>query len=215
MSKLQSDPHHSTCPTPTDFSPWLQQPFCLDPADSDDSGPPDCVFTSASFRGNQGVSIITTPELAASMVEYLDDSQVSAELKWHMINDEQLNGNKTRGYTIRDMPGRGKGAVAIRKLARHETVMVGFPAFIVRLDFLNDGRYTERQQRLMMKKAVHQLHPEQQRSIMSLARSTGGEPILDVLRTNGFGIDIGGAQHLAVFVDGSVCRLVPKSMFSF
>jgi hypothetical protein len=207
MSSLRIEPGRTLCPLPTDWSPWLQEPFCLDPEDQE-PGPPDCVFTSAEFRGNQGLSIITTPDLAASMVEYLDDSRVSSQLRQHIIDGGQNGKNRTAAYVIKDMPGRGKGAVAKHKILKHQTVMVGFPVLIVRLDFLNDGRYNERQQRLMMRKALRRLDPRQQESIMALARSTGGDPILDILRTNGFGIEIGGAQHLALFVDGSV-RILP------
>ncbi|KAG7293717.1 hypothetical protein NEMBOFW57_003774 [Staphylotrichum longicolle] len=55
----------------------------------------------------------------------------------------------------------------------------------------------------MMETGVRQLPAEQQREIAALARNTGGERILDALRTNGFGIDIEGVQHLALFIDGS------------
>jgi hypothetical protein len=82
--------------------------------------------------------------------------------------------------------------------------MVGFPVLVIRLEFINGDGYTRRQKRLMMEASVRQLPPKQQRSIASLARSTGGEPILDAMRTNGFGIEIEGVQHLALFIDGSV-----------
>jgi hypothetical protein len=112
-------------------------------------------------------------------------------------------------YEIRDLLGRGKGVVAKRGFAEHETIMTGFPVLVIRLDFINGDRYTERQKRSMMNRSVRQLSPEQKKSILSLARSTGGEPILDAIRTNGFGIEIEGTQHLALFTDGSVSRPPP------
>ena len=82
--------------------------------------------------------------------------------------------------------------------------MIGFPVLVIRLDFINEDRYTQRQKRLMMEAAVKRLPSEQQKAIAALARSTGGEPILDALRTNGFGMELEGIQHLALFIDGSV-----------
>ncbi|KAK4235342.1 SET domain-containing protein 5 [Achaetomium macrosporum] len=81
--------------------------------------------------------------------------------------------------------------------------MVGFPVLLVRLDFVNGDRYSRRQKRIMMETGVRQLPRQQQAAIMALQRNTGGEPILDILRTNGFGIEIGEAQYLALFTEGS------------
>jgi hypothetical protein len=149
--------------------------------------------------------LITTPDLAASVVDFLDDSRVPSAVRNQLSRSvQQRQPEEKSGYEIRDIPGRGKGVAAKRRFARHETVMVGFPVLVVRLDFLNSDGYTQRQKRLMMETSVRQLPPEQGRAIAALARTTGGEPILDALRTNGFGIDIEGVQHLALFIDGSV-----------
>jgi hypothetical protein len=196
-----------TCSRADDWTPWSQQPFCPDSVNDDDSGPADCVFTLATFRGNQGVSLITTPQLAAGLVEYLDDAHLSPRIRPQLSASEQQSREGSAAYDIRNLPGRGKGLVAKHRVARHETVMVGFPVLIIRLDFINGERYSQRQKRVMMETSVRQLPAEQQSAIASLARNTGGERILDALRTNGFGIDVEGVQHLALFIDGSVSNL--------
>jgi hypothetical protein len=179
----------------------------VQPSYENESDPADCVFTFPTFRGNQGISLITTPHLAASIVDTLDDSRVSSPgSRPNLSNLEQEREDKTATYEIRDVPGRGKGLVAKRRFARHETIMVGFPVLVVRLDFINGDRFTRRQKRSMMETSVRQLPQGQQEVIMALQRNTGGEPILDILRTNGFGIEIGGEQHLALFTEGSVSR---------
>ncbi|KAK4250070.1 hypothetical protein C7999DRAFT_38993 [Corynascus novoguineensis] len=191
------------CPLANDWSIWSYKPFCIGPAEGEDeTGPADCVFTLTAFRGNQGISLITTPDLAASAATHLDDSRVPRELR-HQLVDTKHQEVEGTAYEIKDLPGRGKGAIAKRKFAEHEIVMVGYPVLVIRLDFLNGDRLTEREKRVMLETSVRQLPPEQKRSVMSLARSTGGEPILDAIRTNGFGIEIDGIQHLAVFLDGS------------
>lgn len=192
------------CSLENDWSPWSQPPFCPNPVNDDNSGQADCVFTFATFRGNQGLSLITTPSLAASVVEYLDDSDLPPSTKHQLSGFGRNEQDGSVAYEIRDLPGRGKGLVTKHRVARHETVMVGFPVLIVRLDFVNGEQYSQRQKRAMMETGVRQLPAEQQREIAALARNTGGERILDALRTNGFGIDIEGVQHLALFIDGSV-----------
>jgi hypothetical protein len=174
--------------------------------DDYDSEPlsPDCVFTLSAFRGNQGVSLITTPQLAASLADQLDDSRVSPVSRDQLASTGQSQPNDKIAYEVREIPGRGKGVIAKRKFEEHETIMVGYPVLIIRLDFINEDRYSRRQKRQMMEASVGQLSQEQRKSIQSLARSTGGEPILDALRTNGFGVEIDGIQHLALFTDGSV-----------
>lgn len=180
----------------------------MDPNSEDDdvSLPADCVFTLATFRGNQGISLITTPDLAASLTEHLDDSRVSPRLKRQMSSSGEHQPDDTAAYEIKDFPGRGKGLVAKHGFAKHDIVMAGFPALVIRLDFINEDRYTLRQKRRMMERSVSRLPPQQKKSIMALARSTGGDPIMDALRTNGFGVEIEGVQHLALFTDGSVSR---------
>ncbi len=192
----------ATCTLEGEWSPWSQKPLCPKPEEEDDSIPPDCVFTFAAFRGNQGVSIITTPDLAASITESLDDSRLPPDLRNKLPLN--LGRSDSAAYEIVHLPGRGKGVVAKRKFTKQETVMIGFPVLVIKLDFINEDRYTQRQKRLMMEAAVKQLPSEQQKAIAALARSTGGEPILDALRTNGFGMELEGIQHLALFIDGSV-----------
>jgi hypothetical protein len=112
-------------------------------------------------------------------------------------------------YEIKNIPGRGKGVVATRRIRKRELVTVDFPVFVVRLDFINGDSYTGRQRRVMMETGLNQLPAEQKKAIMGLARSTGGEPMIDILRTNGFGVEIEGVQHLALLIDGSVSAAFP------
>ena len=96
--------------------------------------------------------------------------------------------------------------------------MVGFPVLLVRMDFINDDHYTQRQKHQMVKAGVSQLPTVQKQAVMALARSTGGEPILDAIRTNGFGVEVDGVQHLALFTDGSVSKtlfLIPGNIGTY
>ncbi|KAK3937046.1 SET domain-containing protein 5 [Diplogelasinospora grovesii] len=81
--------------------------------------------------------------------------------------------------------------------------MVGFPALLGKIDVLNGGGYTDRQRHLILQRAVNQLPPDEKREVMALARSTGGDPIQDIIKTNGFGVEVEGVPHMALFTVGS------------
>lgn len=199
-----------TCPSSSSsLLPWSHAPFCPAPTDPNIGGedPDDCVFTYASFRGNQGLSLITSPDLATSIAAYLDDSGVQERYRNHPSSPQappSQTARKPEGYAIRKLRGRGLGVVATRAYARHETVMIGHPALLVRFDYLNSDRFDARAQGRMLERAVRQL-PEETRNFIyhDLAKSTGGEPIRDAIRTNAFGVEIEGVNHMALFLEGS------------
>ncbi|KAK5661804.1 hypothetical protein OQA88_9906 [Cercophora sp. LCS_1] len=198
------------CPPPTTSSPnpWSHPPHCPPPTNTAVGGdvPDDCVFTYSTFRNNQGVSLITTPELAASVASYLDDTAVPLKFQSHPSSPQahpSIQNKKDDGYVVRSLPGRGKGVIAKRAYQKHEIVMVGYPTLLVRLDFLNGERFSQKAQGDMLREAVARLPESTRRDVLALAKSTGGEPIRDAIRTNAFGIEIEGVNHMALFVEGS------------
>ena len=197
-----------TCPAPDGRqSPWSHPPFCPDPANKNIGGdvPDDCVFTFATFRGNQGISLITSPETAASLASFLDDTSIPVSIRDHP------SGTRTapfwradqKPFEVRELAGRGKGVVAQRRLAQHETVMAGFPSLLVRHEFLSSERFSESQKRQMLQRAANQLPAETKEEILALARSRGGDPIRDIIKTNALGVEVNDVGHMALFTEGS------------
>ncbi|KAK4172731.1 hypothetical protein QBC36DRAFT_196300 [Triangularia setosa] len=190
-------PSNLTCPLESDGTFWYPTPWCPIPSDGYESGPPDCIFTTPHIR-NQGLSIITFPPLAASLISpALDDSLVPPSFRRY---------NSSEKWTIAPLPSRGLGLVATGSFKQHETIMVGFPVLIVRLDFINGDRYSAKNKRKMLDVAVGNLPEQTRRQVEGLARSNLGNKkdwIVDVLRTNGFGIEVAGEAHLALFLEGS------------
>src|SRR3569833_773845 len=61
-----------TCPRPidesaTDWRPWTHRPHCINPVDDLTDDPQFCIFSDASFRFGRGISVLTSPEIAADM----------------------------------------------------------------------------------------------------------------------------------------------------
>ncbi len=137
------------------------------------------------------------------MTDSLDDSCVPEKDRHHPSS--YMDPNTTRlTYDVEELPGRGKGVIARKNIPKWDVVMVGWPAIVLPMEY--QEYFSLHQRRALLSRAVKQLPKEQQDSILSLARSTGGEFIEDILKTNIFGIDLDGVSHMGLFPEGSVSR---------
>ncbi|KAI1409834.1 SET domain-containing protein [Hypoxylon sp. FL1857] len=199
----------SSCPLPVDeesaidtgsWAPWKRRPYCVEPFMQSDevTGPQFCVYTFEPFRGDKGLSIVTTPVLAATVVNSLDDSIVPPKLRDHASSSLEAEGRDSPAFTIKDVPGKGKGLVAQRQIRKWDVVLVDYPAMLAHMDLFDIVGDETRQD--LLERALKQLSEKQQGELLSLARSHGGEPIEDILRTNIFGVELGiEIPHLGLF----------------
>jgi len=192
-----------TCPTPVDgesadWAPWTHEPHCIQGALQAVGAPEWCVYTDTTFRGGRGLSVITHPQFAASLVPALDDTLLAAREA-----DEAPAGRKHRNYALKQLRGRGTGVVARRDLSRWQIVMYDYPSMVVKGDFF-DSELGEEEQDELKQVALRQLPKERQSEILALAASHGAEKIEDILRTNVLGVDVSGEMHLGLFPAHSV-----------
>jgi len=173
---------------PSSWAPWTHRPYCAET--------PYCAFTNSMFRGNNGVSIITTSEIAASSPELL------AKLTTPIVETASVE----FPYTVRDIPGKGKGLFAARRIARGEVFLEDYPSVLADVEF--PGRVRRDQGQLLLQRAIEQLG--QAEEVLSLARSsTAGAPVQeDVMRTNTFGITLGERSRMALFPKISVSVVI-------
>ena len=216
-------PLRTTCPLPIDdesvedggdWAPWTYPPICVDlkPQESSPSvknkeklPPKYCVYTQVAFRGEHGISLITTPEMAASVSTGLDDSVVAPRLRDHPASWLNTNPDVEFSFDLKEFAGSGVGSVARRKIRQWETILVGFPAILARMDFMDvlDPEGV----REVMAKSLTQLPKVEQEEIFGLSRSTGGGIIQDILKTNIFGVEVEGDMHMALMPEASVSTL--------
>ncbi|KAL7620593.1 hypothetical protein AAE478_009588 [Parahypoxylon ruwenzoriense] len=170
----------STAYGPIDWSPWTHPPDCLQA----DKSPATkyCVFSNSQF-GNQGISIVTTPETAANGIEILSDPG-------YTITKSLANGQAGTAYEVVELPGKGKGVVAIRHISRAEVIMVDWALLMVDLDFpvsVNRSRGYK-----LLHKAADQLSDPDR--LLQLARSSAfsADIVEDLLRTNAFSYNFAG-----------------------
>lgn len=189
------------CPLPIDesvgenpagYSPWTHRPTCL--KSITDTTNKYCVFTNSRY-GNNGVSIVTSPNIAASSIDLLNERPPPP---LHPTTE-------TTPYEVVDIPGKGKGMLAKRRILTAETIMfdcasmvlaAAFPGSVKRLDGYD-----------LLHTAADQLaDPER---LLTLGRSNNKEAdiVEDILRTNAFSFDLGGESHMAIYPEISVSHL--------
>ena len=201
------------CPVPVDnvtasktnnWAPWPYLPYCVKPTNKPRASPPYCVFASDYYRGGHGLSVITTPQLAASIADTLDDGILPPHIRDHPSSYLAHNSHSKPSFEIRDLPGRGKGTVATHKIRKWEVAMVAYPAIIAQMDVWE--ALDENQIRAVLQQAIQQLPDEQRDIVFSLDHSTGGALVQDILNTNIFGIELDGVMHMGLYPESSVSR---------
>ncbi|KAK3376839.1 hypothetical protein B0T24DRAFT_677702 [Lasiosphaeria ovina] len=182
-------------PLPLSWSPWTHRPDCIYARSG--AGTKYCAFSN-SRHGARGVSIVTTPETAADVLGMLDQ---------HVGTTEPLPDNSTTGrererqrqaaFRIVDVPGKGKGVVAARRIAQHDEVMLDYAALLVDMAFATDvPAWTG--YRVLHTAAAQLADPA---SVLGLGQSSGqaADPLENVLRTNAFHTILGGQPHMALY----------------
>lgn len=199
----------NTCPKPftgvieadpESWGPWTHPPSCLEAVHNPRAK--FCTFTDAG-HGSHGISLLSFPEIAAAIVDTLQNPYLSA-IPAPAV-DPVLRGaaNSTPAYEIRDIPGKGKGVVATRLIRQYETFMGDYAAMIVSSSFPGAVRQQDGYELLHLG-ANQLMHPD---ALLNLGRSSPGHQsdiVEDIMRTNSFQLEVGGAPHMAMFPEISV-----------
>ncbi|RFU32455.1 hypothetical protein B7463_g3890, partial [Scytalidium lignicola] len=168
-----------------DFSPWSYKPACASLQDDEEA---ICVYTNASFGHGRGISIFTTPEIAAQFAE-LPPFHDAAVL-------EDTNKNSGLWYTTQ-LPSKGVGMLAKKVLKRGDLITAYTPALLVYID----ERMSTPDREKYLRVAINQLPPATRDAYLSLSTIYGNVDMIvqDVLKANTFEMEIGGHMHLAIF----------------
>ncbi|KAI1200724.1 hypothetical protein F5X97DRAFT_340201 [Nemania serpens] len=178
----------STGSEPVDWSPWTHKPNCVD-AERDPTLK-YCVYSN-SRHGYQGISIITKPKTAADSASMLNEEFPGG----HSLN------NTTPKYAVVNVPPKGKGVVATRKISRAEAFMSDWATVVLDLSFPQAMQQQIGHQYLHL--AADQLSDPDK--VLALGRSsTKAVDIMeDILGTNGFSYTLGDDSHMALYPEVS------------
>lgn len=204
-------PGRTTCPLPPDdvspadllASSPLQPLKCLRPGGVD--GVP-CIYSAPSFR--DGIVIATASSRAANLVGMGSlDGPVAPYTSQHLFSPGAVDTGLGPAYEVRDVPGKGKGVVAAREIRGGEVFMVDHPALLVEGPLMAGMNGPSR--RGLLRGAVAGLGDAARERVLGLARSGGGDELLDVFVTNGCGVDGFGTGYTGLFPEVAVSFPIP------
>jgi hypothetical protein len=185
--------------------PWTHSARCAMMRSAEKGEKKYCVYSSSSFNDNSGIGVITTPDTAASMVEAVLVQTDAWRARRYLANQNQTeydrDGNLvTIPYVVKQVPGKGIGVVATRRIKQFEVFMISYPAVIAHNDFFpGEGVSTPDGGDTLFQTALDQLVDKER--LTSLAQNKPGEIhiVEDTIRTNAFGIVLNGQGHKGLY----------------
>ncbi|KAK0638468.1 hypothetical protein B0T16DRAFT_336955 [Cercophora newfieldiana] len=193
--------HNKTCPSAilddtTPFPshnatiPWTQPPYCIIPR-SIGSTHKFCIYTSSSYNLGSGLSVLTTPEVAASYASAILDPLPAFEARHHLAHHgiQSPEQKSQLSYEVVPIPGKGLGVVATKHIPQFDIIMVSYPAMIIDNEFLPpDEDKAPVEGWRAFTKALMGLGDEER--FLSMAKSKSGDihVVEDLVRTNAFGL---------------------------
>ncbi|KAK2020769.1 hypothetical protein LX32DRAFT_497342, partial [Colletotrichum zoysiae] len=167
------------------------------------------------FRGGAGLLVVTSPEIAAADHSVVEDS-----------DPRRVGGGGGYDHTpspfeVREVPGKGLGAVADATIRAGDVVLRERPALLQLMTELADpvGRMRVL---WVLEEGFVRLPLGDQRGVFDLSRSTGGHVLEDVIRTNAFGATFNGVGHFGLFpraarinhacMPNAITRFSPRTM---
>lgn len=178
--------------SPGTWGPWGWGPVCFMP---DGASASFCLVSSADYNSNHGVSIIAQADFIPKLQQAMSDDNAASSARPHLA---PASGET---YEQTEILGKGIGVVARRGIARGTPFMVSLPGLIFDNEF-RDLLGTDANAQELYRRAVDQLTARDR--IMGLARSAGGEPLEDVLRTNAHVASVAGRNMALVYPEVAV-----------
>ncbi|KAJ2906201.1 hypothetical protein MKZ38_002626 [Zalerion maritima] len=142
-----------------------------------------CVFTSSSFAGNRGISIVTTPKHAEDMI-HLPAFQHSLDFQ-HLNADIDLEPH----FRVEMIPGKGFGLVANRSINRGDRILGNTASTMLDYEAFEAirGEDVERPQVAMVKN-LRTKHRERYMNLSTHGEEAGGyeKRVAELMSTNAF-----------------------------
>ncbi len=146
-----------------------------------------------------GISIIATPELAASELSLFDHF---LDVPFPDVSNT-MNASDTL-YEIKDIPLKGKGAVATRKIAKEQIIMVDHAIILSPTEYPKDMPRESIQD--ILHRGAEQLRDPRRVFELDQKGTPGASVVEDVLNTNSFALSISGVPYTGLFPELSVSQ---------
>ncbi|KAK0738003.1 hypothetical protein B0T18DRAFT_334134 [Schizothecium vesticola] len=193
-------PHYKTCSpvldntSPPPHHPWSYPPWCTPPAGKASTAAKLCTYTVTNLRGSsRGLSLLTTPYVAASLAPHIQDPDVA----WlEKQRGSRLFSASDGPFTITQAQNKGLGVFATRRIQEGETLMANTP-ILIRLT--EQRHWRVRDVYTGLSHASTRLPRREKQALLGLSRKEDGYVVDDILRTNGFHVTVEGVDHTGLY----------------
>lgn len=173
------------------YSPWTHEPLCLPVLPGQpgaDVVTEYCVYTKASTDG-ASISVVATPQMADHLVHHTN------------LSLPRDMGTNRSPYSKRSTADRGIAVFAGRHILMGEVIMTDHPVLMVMTQTY--WQLTSSQIQDAQWLALRQLPPGARKAARALARSSDGDELESIMRTNSIRVD-NGRQFLALAPEAAV-----------
>ena len=181
--------------------PWTRRPWCI----NERSAPKRkftlhrtyCIYVKEDFADGQGIVIWTTPAIAWAIAHdspALHDTNDTASLNSIATGKDGLP-----PYSIQDMPEKGFGVVANRRIHQGERIIQEPVLWAAHGKIITEVADEDRIP--MTWHSVYSLPPESVDLMLAMYTTHGGDQINDIVRTNSYRIDFNTSDdsHCGIF----------------
>lgn len=180
--------HLNTVSLTYSSSPWTSQDNCHNSTET------FCVFSSKTFAGGRGISILTTIDRVENLQQlpaFVDENALSG-----------VNEQPSPPFEEKELPGRGRGLIANKMLHRGDKIFAHTPILMLDSEIFGE---LETDQWLELEHAgVNNLPPKTKKMFSALYGSPVTDPVSDRIDTNAFVLDLHGVTYYAVFPETAV-----------
>jgi hypothetical protein len=168
---------------------WTTKPSCL----SDEEGQEYCVFTNKNFANGRGISFFTTPTIA----ENVKDLPAFQQMGVH----DDVNNFSNPPWEVRNIPGRGNGLFATRKLERGDLILADTPLGV----YLSDAFFPDYELGYRyLRKTYDQLPEDSKNILLRTAAHNPGDMVMERINTNAFAGEFEGLNHFFLYPETAV-----------
>lgn len=165
-----------------------------------------CVYANPSFAANRGIALISDGDTAnalANLAIFVDLANAQAA---DLLSTANIN-IRSQSIDTREIPGKGRGLVALRPVHRGEQIMAYTPALVIHRAFVDD--LSRAQQLELLRDAVSHL-PTRTRVVfwkqLGQTHEADDNDILEIVMNNSFNLPLSlfGANFIGNFPEVSM-----------